>query len=148
MRSVAGEVLPEYCENAEGLSASRWSAVPGDQLSAYWRASKGIAMFNPTPTLVRDDAGSGSELCHTCGHPLQVHDAISLRWCAATELGIGRRVHLLLCGGRCARPYPLLTVRGQVTRTTAVAENDFWRSVGVTPTMIAQQLDAGGCGLR
>jgi hypothetical protein len=57
-------------------------------------------MFNATPTLVRDDAGSGSELCQTCGHPLQVHDAISLRWCAATELGIGRRV--CICSGVAA----------------------------------------------
>ena len=44
-------------------------------------------MYNATPTLVRD-AGSGSELCQTCGHPLQVHDVISRRWCAATELGL------------------------------------------------------------
>jgi hypothetical protein len=32
-----------------------------------------------------------SDLCSTCQHPLASHDAISKRWCAATELGVGRR---------------------------------------------------------
>lgn len=35
--------------------------------------------------------------CATCGHALTVHDAISLRWCAATPIGDGRRA--CLCTG-------------------------------------------------
>jgi hypothetical protein len=27
----------------------------------------------------------------TCGHPLSAHDVISLRWCAASELGVDDR---------------------------------------------------------
>lgn len=37
------------------------------------------------------DATIVRELCDTCGHPLLAHDAISVRWCAATQLGVGRR---------------------------------------------------------
>ena len=31
------------------------------------------------------------ELCPTCQHPLSAHDRIGLRWCAATQLGVGQR---------------------------------------------------------
>ena len=31
------------------------------------------------------------ELCPTCEHPLTAHDRIGLRWCAATQLGVGQR---------------------------------------------------------
>ena len=31
------------------------------------------------------------ELCPTCQHPLAAHDRIGLRWCAATQLGVGQR---------------------------------------------------------
>jgi len=31
------------------------------------------------------------ELCPTCQHPLPEHDRIGLRWCAATQLGVGQR---------------------------------------------------------
>jgi hypothetical protein len=34
---------------------------------------------------------SASDVCRTCGHPLSAHDAISLRWCAASEFGIENR---------------------------------------------------------
>jgi hypothetical protein len=37
------------------------------------------------------------DLCRTCGHPLSAHDAISLRWCAASELGVEYRV--CICSG-------------------------------------------------
>ena len=31
------------------------------------------------------------ELCPTCRHPTSAHDRIGLRWCAATQLGVGQR---------------------------------------------------------
>jgi hypothetical protein len=31
------------------------------------------------------------ELCPTCEHALTAHDRIGLRWCAATQLGVGQR---------------------------------------------------------
>jgi hypothetical protein len=46
--------------------------------------------MNNIPFAVRDDGASG-KLCRTCQHPLLLHDSISLRWCAATELGVVRR---------------------------------------------------------
>jgi hypothetical protein len=36
-------------------------------------------------------------LCPTCEHPLSAHDAIGMRWCAATRLGIGTRE--CICSG-------------------------------------------------
>ena len=53
-------------------------------------------MSDAPSTFVRE-AGSGNDLCQTCAHPLPVHDAISLRWCAATQLGVGRRA--CICSG-------------------------------------------------
>lgn len=47
-------------------------------------------MSSIAPALARDATSTG-DLCQTCGHPLVVHDTISLRWCAATQLGVGRR---------------------------------------------------------
>jgi hypothetical protein len=41
---------------------------------------------------VREDA-----LCETCSHPLTAHDAMGLRWCAATKLGVGTRK--CMCSG-------------------------------------------------
>jgi hypothetical protein len=53
-------------------------------------------MNSASPGLVGiDDAAA--VLCPTCKHPLVLHDAISVRWCAATELGIGRRE--CICSG-------------------------------------------------
>jgi hypothetical protein len=43
---------------------------------------------SPTPVDIDEAA---VDLCPTCKHPLVSHDAISARWCAATELGISRR---------------------------------------------------------
>jgi hypothetical protein len=43
------------------------------------------------------DPGSGSDLCRTCGHPLSMHDAIGVRWCAATNLGGSPRA--CICSG-------------------------------------------------
>ena len=37
------------------------------------------------------------DLCRACGHPLSAHDAISLRWCAASELGVENRA--CICSG-------------------------------------------------
>ena len=51
-----------------------------------------------------------SDLCSTCQHPLASHDAISKRWCAATELGVGRRDCICSGSGACRpRARPLLT---------------------------------------
>jgi hypothetical protein len=48
--------------------------------------------------LARDTGpGSGTDLCQTCAHPLAAHDAISLRWCAATKLGVSDRA--CICSG-------------------------------------------------
>jgi hypothetical protein len=35
--------------------------------------------------------------CPTCKHPLAAHDAIGVRWCAATTLGVGNRE--CICSG-------------------------------------------------
>lgn len=43
------------------------------------------------PTAPVGDVLSDTELCPTCQHPSAAHDAISARWCAATNLGIGHR---------------------------------------------------------
>jgi hypothetical protein len=31
------------------------------------------------------------DFCPTCQHPLSAHDRIGVRWCAATQLGVGQR---------------------------------------------------------
>jgi hypothetical protein len=31
------------------------------------------------------------DLCLTCLHPLVAHDRVGLRWCAATQQGVGQR---------------------------------------------------------
>ena len=31
------------------------------------------------------------DLCPICQHPLSAHDRIGVRWCAATQLGVGQR---------------------------------------------------------
>jgi hypothetical protein len=40
---------------------------------------------------------AAADLCPTCKHPLVSHDAISVRWCAATKLGVGHRE--CICSG-------------------------------------------------
>jgi hypothetical protein len=47
-------------------------------------------MNSASPALADIDEAA-ADLCPTCGHPLDSHDAISARWCAATKLGIGHR---------------------------------------------------------
>jgi len=46
-------------------------------------------MNNSLPSI--GDGLVGEGFCDTCGHPLSVHDATGLRWCAATKLGVGTR---------------------------------------------------------
>ena len=50
----------------------------------------------PSPTLVDVDVAT-AELCPACQHPLDSHDAIGVRWCAATKLGVGHRE--CICSG-------------------------------------------------
>ena len=35
--------------------------------------------------------------CESCEHPRSQHDPLSLRWCAATKLGVGSRA--CVCSG-------------------------------------------------
>ncbi|HEX5384696.1 MAG TPA: RGCVC family protein [Propionibacteriaceae bacterium] len=53
-------------------------------------------MNSVSPALVDIDEAA-EDLCPTCKHPLVSHDVISARWCAATELGTGRRE--CICSG-------------------------------------------------
>ena len=53
-------------------------------------------MNSTSPALIDRDAPA-ADLCPTCQHPLVSHDAIGLRWCAATKLGIGDRE--CICSG-------------------------------------------------
>jgi hypothetical protein len=53
-----------------------------------------IDMHGDSPTVRADNF---ADLCRTCGHPLSAHDAISLRWCAASELGAQNRA--CICSG-------------------------------------------------
>jgi hypothetical protein len=48
---------------------------------------------SPDPVDIDDAA---ADLCPTCKHLLVSHDAISVRWCAATKLGIRRQC---ICSG-------------------------------------------------
>jgi hypothetical protein len=52
-------------------------------------------MHSDSPTVRADKVAP--DLCRTCGHPLSAHDAISLRWCAASELGVENRA--CICSG-------------------------------------------------
>ena len=53
-------------------------------------------MTSVSPALV--DAPVAAETrCPTCDHPLAAHDAIGVRWCAATKLGVGKRE--CICSG-------------------------------------------------
>jgi hypothetical protein len=56
-------------------------------------------MNSASPALVDIDVAA-TDLCPTCKHPLASHDAISVRWCAATKLGIGDRE--CICSGLVA----------------------------------------------
>jgi hypothetical protein len=52
-------------------------------------------MHSDSPTVRAGNVAP--DLCRTCGHPLTAHDAISLRWCAASELGGETRA--CICSG-------------------------------------------------
>lgn len=43
--------------------------------------------------------------CQTCDHPLVSHDALGLRWCMATRLGVGSRD--CLCSGAAHKEWGL-----------------------------------------
>lgn len=43
------------------------------------------------PTATPTAAAPSADLCPACHHLLAAHDVISVRWCAATSLGIGQR---------------------------------------------------------
>ena len=59
-------------------------------------------MNSASPALVDIDEAA-ADLCPTCKHPLVSHDAISMRWCAATTLGIGHRECICSCVVESAR---------------------------------------------
>jgi hypothetical protein len=61
----------------------------------------GLDMNSASPVLVGIDVAA-SDLCQTCKHPMVLHDAISVRWCVATNLGIGHRE--CICSGALAKP--------------------------------------------
>ena len=56
--------------------------------------------MNPASRALADVDLTAADLCPTCKHLLVAHDAISTRWCAATQLGIGRRK--CICSGAVA----------------------------------------------
>jgi len=53
-------------------------------------------MNSESSALVDIDVAA-ADICPTCQHPLVSHDAIGVRWCAATKLGIGHRE--CMCSG-------------------------------------------------
>src|SRR5215207_4843416 len=58
-------------------------------------ASTDFDMHSDSPSVRADNLAP--DLCRTCGHPLSAHDAISLLWCAASELGVENRA--CICSG-------------------------------------------------
>lgn len=57
----------------------------------------GLDMHGDSPTVRADNFAPHPDLCRTCGHPLSAHDAISMRWCAASEPGVENRA--CICSG-------------------------------------------------
>ena len=53
--------------------------------------------MNSASSALADIDVTAADLCPACQHPLDLHDAIGLRWCAATKLGIGDRE--CICSG-------------------------------------------------
>ena len=53
--------------------------------------------MNPASPALIDLDTAAADLCPTCQHPLVAHDAIGMRWCAATKLGVGHRE--CICSG-------------------------------------------------
>jgi hypothetical protein len=52
-------------------------------------------MHSDLPTVRADNYAP--DLCRTCEHPLSAHDAISLRWCAVSDLSVENRA--CICSG-------------------------------------------------
>jgi hypothetical protein len=79
------------------------------RLVGPWRSLSGpcnlgstdFDMHSDSPTVRADNLAP--DLCRTCGHPLSAHDAISLRWCAASEHGVENRPCICSGVGQAAR---------------------------------------------
>jgi hypothetical protein len=68
-----------------------WRSLSGP---CNW-ASTDFDMHSDSPTVRAHNFEP--DVCRTCGHPLSAHDAISLRWCAASDLGVDNRA--CICSG-------------------------------------------------
>jgi hypothetical protein len=92
-----------YCGDYQRtlLLTSGWWVPGAHYLGPCNGASTDFDMHSDSPTVRAGNVAP--DLCRTCGHPLSAHDAISLRWCAASELGVENRV--CICSGvvRAAR---------------------------------------------
>jgi len=53
--------------------------------------------MNSASAVLVEKPVAAAALCPTCEHPLSAHDAIGVRWCAATKLGVGTRE--CICSG-------------------------------------------------
>jgi hypothetical protein len=53
--------------------------------------------MNSASSALVDMPVTAAPRCATCEHPLAAHDAIGVRWCAATKLGVGSRA--CICSG-------------------------------------------------
>jgi hypothetical protein len=58
--------------------------------------------MNSVHSVLAIEDRSAQHVCQTCAHRLALHDAVSLRWCAATKLGIGTRA--CICAGLVSGP--------------------------------------------
>jgi hypothetical protein len=80
----------------ENIAADIRSVGPWRSLSGPCNlASTDFDVHGDSPTARADNLAP--DLCRTCGHPLSAHDAISLRWCAASEHGVENRA--CICSG-------------------------------------------------
>jgi hypothetical protein len=96
-RSVRSDVVPRVLWGLpENIAADIRLVGPWRSLSGSCDgASTDFDMHDDSPTVRADNVAP--DLCRTCGHPLSAHDAISLRWCAASELGGANRA--CICSG-------------------------------------------------
>jgi hypothetical protein len=90
-RSVRSDVVPRVLWGLpEDIAADIRLVGPWRSLSGPCNGpSTDFDMHGDSPTVRADNVAPNvaPDLCRTCGHPLSAHDAISLRWCAAIELG-------------------------------------------------------------
>src|SRR5512133_1118137 len=96
-RSVRSDIVPRVLWGLpENIAADIRLVGPWRSLSgpSKW-ASTDFDMYGDSPTVRADNFAP--DLCRTCRHPLSAHDAISLRWCAASELGAQNRA--CICSG-------------------------------------------------